>query len=192
MSHWWKLKLCHCFLIFSFSEIFLSFEFVDKKFFSLNALSAARFENVTITENLPIKITEKWLQVELKRVKPRVERSLLTASQLCVKTSSMWSTWRPRWPVSWLKFKIKWNLMFLINLALAGCTAGILGLTGLLGFIFYLVSLLGFFGLLIVKTGSNWQKYFISRNSLLSNGFLGGLCTYTLFWTFIYGMVHVY
>lgn len=78
------------------------------------------------------------------------------------------------------------------NLALAGCTAGILGLTGLLGFIFYLVSLLGFFGLLVVKTGSSWQKYFISRKALLTNGFLGGLCTYTLFWTFIYGMVHVY
>lgn len=76
--------------------------------------------------------------------------------------------------------------------ALAGCTAGILGLTGLIGFIFYLVSLMGFFGLLIVKTGSSWQKYFISRKSLLTNGFLGGLCTYTLFWTFIYGMVHVY
>jgi len=76
--------------------------------------------------------------------------------------------------------------------SLGGCTAGILGLTGLLGFVFYLVSLLGFFGLLIVKTGSNWQKYFISRKALLTNGFLGGLCTYTLFWTFIYGMVHVY
>lgn len=76
--------------------------------------------------------------------------------------------------------------------SLAGVSAGILGLTGLLGFIFYLVSLLGFFGLLIVKTGSNWQKYFISRKSLVTNGFLGGLCTYTLFWTFIYGMVHVY
>lgn len=82
--------------------------------------------------------------------------------------------------------------MFSFNLALAGCTAGILGLTGLLGFIFYLVSLLGFFGLLVVKTGSNWQKFFISRKALLTNGFLGGLCTYTLFWTFIYGMVHVY
>lgn len=84
------------------------------------------------------------------------------------------------------------NLMFFNQTALAGCTAGILGLTGLLGFVFYLVSLLGFFGLLIVKTGTSHQKYFISRKSLLTNGFLGGLSTYTLFWTFIYGMVHVY
>lgn len=80
----------------------------------------------------------------------------------------------------------------LYHLALAGCTAGILGLTGLLGFIFYLISLLGFFGLLLVKTGTSHQKYFISRKSLLTNGFLGGLSTYLLFWTFIYGMVHVY
>lgn len=76
--------------------------------------------------------------------------------------------------------------------ALAGCTAGILGLTGLLGFVFYLIALLGFYLLLNVKTGKNSEKYFISRTSLLTNGFLGGLCTYTLFWTFLYGMIHVY
>lgn len=76
--------------------------------------------------------------------------------------------------------------------SLAGCTAGILGLTGLMGFVFYIASLLIFFGLLVVKTGKNWNKYFISRKSLLTNGFLGGLCTYTLFWTFAYGTMHVY
>lgn len=70
--------------------------------------------------------------------------------------------------------------------------AGIMGLTGILGFLFYLVAVLGLWCLLLLKSGSNWQKYFISRKSLLTNGFLGGLCTYVLFWTFLFGMVHVY
>ncbi|CAO1422313.1 unnamed protein product [Diamesa hyperborea] len=76
--------------------------------------------------------------------------------------------------------------------SLSGCTAGILGLTGVLGFVFYLIAVLSFFTLLVVKSGKDWQKYFIDRRSLLTNGFMGGLCTYTLFWTFLYGMVHVY
>ncbi|XP_055380363.1 ER membrane protein complex subunit 6 [Condylostylus longicornis] len=76
--------------------------------------------------------------------------------------------------------------------ALSGCCAGILGLTGIIGFLFYILSALGLWGLILLKSGSTWQKYFVSRRNLLTNGFLGGLCTYVLFWTFLYGMVHVY
>lgn len=70
---------------------------------------------------------------------------------------------------------IKIHFIYLINysnftIALAGCTAGILGLTGLSGFIFYIAALIVFFGLLIVKTGNTWNKYFISRKSLVTNG----------------------
>lgn len=71
-------------------------------------------------------------------------------------------------------------------------SAGIMGLTGIIGFLFYLVSVLGLWFLLLMKAGSNWKKYFINRQSLLTNGLLGALCTYVLFWTFLYGMVHVY
>ncbi|XP_055906855.1 ER membrane protein complex subunit 6 [Eupeodes corollae] len=76
--------------------------------------------------------------------------------------------------------------------ALSGCSAGILGLTGILGFLLYFVAVLGLWCLLLLKSGTQWKKYFINRQSLLTNGFLGGLCTYVLFWTFLYGMVHVY
>ncbi|XP_049534757.1 ER membrane protein complex subunit 6 [Anopheles darlingi] len=76
--------------------------------------------------------------------------------------------------------------------ALSGSTAGVLGLTGILGFLFYLLAVLCLWQMLLLKSGSNWQKYFISRKSLLTHGFLSGLCTYVLFWTFLYGMVHVY
>uniref|UniRef100_T1GW08 ER membrane protein complex subunit 6 n=1 Tax=Megaselia scalaris TaxID=36166 RepID=T1GW08_MEGSC len=59
--------------------------------------------------------------------------------------------------------------------ALSGVSAGIQGLTGLVGFAFYFLAVLGFWGLLLLKAGRNWDKYFVSRQSLLTNGFMGGL-----------------
>uniref|UniRef100_A0A2C9KS94 ER membrane protein complex subunit 6 n=1 Tax=Biomphalaria glabrata TaxID=6526 RepID=A0A2C9KS94_BIOGL len=65
--------------------------------------------------------------------------------------------------------------------ALSGATAGIMGLTGLWEKV-----------LLLLKAGSRWNTFFVTRTVLFSNGLLGGLFTYVLFWTFLYGMVHVY
>ena len=79
--------------------------------------------------------------------------------------------------------------------ALSGVTAGILGLTGLHGFIFYVICALGLFLGLILKSGGSKLKsrqYFLSRKQLLFSGQFGALFTYILFWTFLYGMVHVY
>ncbi|GCC17326.1 hypothetical protein chiPu_0020533 [Chiloscyllium punctatum] len=76
--------------------------------------------------------------------------------------------------------------------ALSGATAGILGLTALTGFIFYFVASFLLSVLLIVKAGRRWSKYFKSRRPLFTGGLVGGLFTYILFWTFLYGMVHVY
>ncbi|XP_012277637.1 ER membrane protein complex subunit 6 [Orussus abietinus] len=76
--------------------------------------------------------------------------------------------------------------------ALSGSTAGLLGLTGLYGFGFYIFAVIGLWTMLLLKAGGHWRKFFISRRSLLTNGFFGGLFTYVLFWTFLYGMVHVY
>ena len=69
---------------------------------------------------------------------------------------------------------------------------GLLGLTGLYGFIFFLVSVVILWALLLIKAGTNWQKYFVSRKTLLTSGLFSGLFTYILLWTFLYGMVHVY
>lgn len=74
----------------------------------------------------------------------------------------------------------------------AGCTAGILGLTGFSGFGFYILASMLMTVILLVKAGSQWRKYFLSRRSLWWDGLLGGIFTYILFWTFLYGMVHVY
>lgn len=76
--------------------------------------------------------------------------------------------------------------------ALSGCTAGMLGFTGLYGAAFYILAVTGLWGMLLLKAGSDWQEYFVSRKALLTNGFFGQLFTYVLCWTFIYGMVHVY
>ncbi|XP_051157079.1 ER membrane protein complex subunit 6-like isoform X2 [Leptopilina boulardi] len=76
--------------------------------------------------------------------------------------------------------------------ALSGGIAGLLGLTSLYGFGFYIFAVIGLWAMLLMKAGGQWKKYFISRRALLTNGFFGGLFTYVLFWTFLYGMVHVY
>lgn len=76
--------------------------------------------------------------------------------------------------------------------ALAGSTAGIMGLTSLYGFIFYIIMVLILWMMIMSKAGSDYSRYFTSPSAVLTNGFLSGLTTYVLFWTFLYGMVHVY
>ena len=76
--------------------------------------------------------------------------------------------------------------------ALSGCVAGIIGLTSYRGFLFYGFSMfllsLGIF--VIIR--KEHRKFFTGLNHVFVNGFLNGLLTYVLFWTFLYGMVHVY
>ncbi|CAG2120252.1 unnamed protein product, partial [Medioppia subpectinata] len=76
--------------------------------------------------------------------------------------------------------------------AMSGSVAGIIGLTSLYGFAFYFVMAVILWVIIVVKVGNNWTKYFTSRRQILTNGLFGGLTTYVLFWTFLYGMVHVY
>ena len=76
--------------------------------------------------------------------------------------------------------------------ALAGCSAGILGLTSYHGFVFYVFACLLLWLLVLLQTGHSWNKFFRSRLPILTGTLTGGLFTYILFWTFIYGMVHVY
>ncbi|KAI0221955.1 ER membrane protein complex subunit 6 [Lamellibrachia satsuma] len=76
--------------------------------------------------------------------------------------------------------------------ALSGSTAGILGLTGLYGFAFYFITAFILSVMLVLKAGHDWHKFVRSRNMFFTAGLFGGLFTYILFWTFLYGMVHVY
>lgn len=76
--------------------------------------------------------------------------------------------------------------------ALSGCVAGLLGLTGLTGAAFYMCTVVVLWLMILFKAGPSFNRYFISRSALLTNGFFGQLFTYILCWTFLYGMVHVY
>ncbi|MCP9264976.1 ER membrane protein complex subunit 6 [Dirofilaria immitis] len=76
--------------------------------------------------------------------------------------------------------------------ASAGMASGILGLTGISGFIFYFVVVIFQALFWEMKANFEWQNYFVSRSLSLTHSLISGLFTYILFWVFLYGMVHVY
>lgn len=75
---------------------------------------------------------------------------------------------------------------------IGGVVAGIFGFTGLKGFVFYFllmaVSSLG----LMAKARFSIHSYFDPWNGVLLDGFLGGLMSFVLFWTFAYDIVHIF
>ncbi|XP_050374017.1 uncharacterized protein LOC126791586 [Argentina anserina] len=75
---------------------------------------------------------------------------------------------------------------------IGGVIAGILGFTGLSGFILYfLIMAITSVGL-IAKAGFQVHSYFESWNQIILDGFLGGLLSFVLFWTFSYDIVHIF
>ncbi|KAJ4842938.1 hypothetical protein Tsubulata_042335 [Turnera subulata] len=75
---------------------------------------------------------------------------------------------------------------------IGGVMAGILGFTGLTGFIFYfLIMAITSVGL-IAKAKFSVDSYFDSWNRVAFDGFLGGLMSFVLFWTFAYDIVHIF
>ena len=76
--------------------------------------------------------------------------------------------------------------------ALSGSAAGIMGMTGLYGFIFYFICSFFLSMLILFNMGSDSSKYFVSRKTIVTGTLWSGIQTYLLFWTFLYGMVHVY
>ncbi|UJR35554.1 hypothetical protein I4U23_028307 [Adineta vaga] len=76
--------------------------------------------------------------------------------------------------------------------ALSGCVAGIIGLTSYKGFLFYAFSMILLSFLIFAFIRREHRKFFTSLNHVFVNGFFNGLLTYVLFWTFLYGIVHVY
>uniref|UniRef100_T1JYP5 ER membrane protein complex subunit 6 n=1 Tax=Tetranychus urticae TaxID=32264 RepID=T1JYP5_TETUR len=76
--------------------------------------------------------------------------------------------------------------------ALSGFTAGVIGLYGAYGFIFYFLCAFLVWAMILIRMGPNYKKYFHKRITIFTNGLGSGLFTYVLFWTFLYGMVNVY
>jgi ER membrane protein complex subunit 6 len=76
--------------------------------------------------------------------------------------------------------------------ALAGCVAGIMGLTSYKGFVFYGFSMFTLSLIIFLFIRHEHRKFFTGLNHVFTNGFFNGLLTYVLFWTFLYGIVHLY
>jgi|EP01043_Picozoa_sp_COSAG02_P035277 hypothetical protein len=102
----------------------------------------------------------------------------------------------------------------------SGCVAGVLGLTGLHGFAFYLLAQLvrrghpicillspyGFAadanrecarqvtsGMLLLKMGFDVKPYYpYGLQGVLTNGITGGALSFMLFWTLFYDICHLY
>ncbi|CAA0829421.1 Rab5-interacting family protein [Striga hermonthica] len=75
---------------------------------------------------------------------------------------------------------------------IGGVVAGILGFTGLTGFIFYFIVMAITTVGLAAKTGFAVHSYFDSWNRIVFDGILGGLLSFVLFWTFAYDIVHIF
>ncbi|ORX91544.1 ER membrane protein complex subunit 6 [Basidiobolus meristosporus CBS 931.73] len=77
--------------------------------------------------------------------------------------------------------------------AVTGSAAGILGLTGYTGFVFYLVTAFISSGIIwALMTDFKPELYFKKSRDVWIEGVFGGLFSYVLFWTLMYGIVHVY
>lgn len=75
---------------------------------------------------------------------------------------------------------------------IGGVVAGILGFTGLKGFVFYFLLMAVTSIGLVAKAKFSIHTYFDSWNRVLLDGFLGGLMSFVLFWTFAYDIVHIF
>jgi len=75
---------------------------------------------------------------------------------------------------------------------IAGCTAGILGLTGLIGFACYLLLCTLQTIVLLFKIKFKVHTFYKSLFTMWLEGLVQGLLSFILFWTLIYDIVHIY
>ncbi|KAI9917154.1 hypothetical protein PsorP6_012510 [Peronosclerospora sorghi] len=77
---------------------------------------------------------------------------------------------------------------------IAGCIAGITGMTGLQGFVFLAaVYVFTAVAIWVFKLGRNVHIYFnTSTFSFLFSGVMSQALSFILFWTLSYGLVHIY
>ena len=75
-----------------------------------------------------------------------------------------------------------------------GSAAGILGLTGLVGFLFYFISYIIVSISIAAKMNFDVGKYFPKQTlpTFLLNGLGGQLVAYIMYWTLMYALVHLY
>ncbi|GAA94151.1 hypothetical protein E5Q_00799 [Mixia osmundae IAM 14324] len=78
--------------------------------------------------------------------------------------------------------------------SISGATAGLLGLTNLSGFAFYIMSSMSVAGLVYLITTEQQPRKYIKGGlpELLLSGLLDNALSFILFWTLFYGLVHIY
>ncbi|GAB2265697.1 hypothetical protein Dimus_000736 [Dionaea muscipula] len=75
---------------------------------------------------------------------------------------------------------------------IGGVIAGILGFTGFTGCVFYFLVMAVTSVGLITKAKFSVPSYFDGWNRVIFDGFLSGLMSFVLFWTFAYDIVHIF
>jgi hypothetical protein len=76
---------------------------------------------------------------------------------------------------------------------LAGSVAGILGMEGLAGFLFFVFSCFITSGMLCLRMGSlSMSDFFPKPNQVWTSGLTEGLMSYILFWTLLFDLVHIF
>ncbi|KAF2071789.1 hypothetical protein CYY_006896 [Polysphondylium violaceum] len=75
---------------------------------------------------------------------------------------------------------------------LGGAIAGVLGFSGLFGFLFYFFVYFTFCSLFVLRENKKLSLYFINPRSIWFDGLGSGLMPYILFWTFLYNIIHIY
>eukprot|EP01118_Nematostelium_gracile_P017973 TRINITY_DN7824_c0_g1_i2.p1 TRINITY_DN7824_c0_g1~~TRINITY_DN7824_c0_g1_i2.p1 ORF type:complete len:106 (+),score=18.04 TRINITY_DN7824_c0_g1_i2:73-390(+) len=78
-------------------------------------------------------------------------------------------------------------------LTIAGCIAGIMGLTGLWGFLSYAFFYIFTEICILSKMKFQTNQYFpASTSQIFMDGVTTGLLSFILFWTLMYNIVHIY
>ncbi|KAG0599599.1 hypothetical protein M758_12G164600 [Ceratodon purpureus] len=73
-----------------------------------------------------------------------------------------------------------------------GVIAGVLGLTGISGFLCYFLIMMLASGGIAAKAKFDVHSYFDSWNRVLFDGIGQGMLSFILFWTFAYDIVHIF
>ena len=75
---------------------------------------------------------------------------------------------------------------------IAGMAAGILGMTGVMGFAVFLLSTFMLSVGLYLKVSCEPKPYFKKPDDIWTEGVTQALMSYVLFWTLFYDIVHIY
>ena len=75
---------------------------------------------------------------------------------------------------------------------ISGCAAGIMGFTGLMGFVIFLATTMMLSVMLFLKVSFEPRPFFKKPDDLWTEGISQAMMSYVMFWTLFYDIVHIY